>query len=99
MKIQERKNQKLQKSIITVRLDGELHQSLKQEVRRLSLERGQDISLNQLCIAKLREPFKEDDAIESKTTDVPSGVEVYDGSKPYDEAIHGMPVIDAMCGE
>ncbi len=43
--------------VITVRLPAPLHRELKHEARTLSLERGEDISMNRLCVEKLRKPL------------------------------------------
>ena len=40
--------------VITVRLPASLHAELIHEARTLSLERGEDVSMNRLCVEKLR---------------------------------------------
>ena len=44
--------------VITVRLPESMHKALKAEARRLSVELNEDVSMNRLCIEKLKEPFE-----------------------------------------
>lgn len=43
--------------VITVRLPASMHQELKDEAKRLSLKLGEDVSMNRLCVEKLKEPL------------------------------------------
>jgi len=43
------------RSVITIRLPVSLHAALKNEARRQAVKRGEDVSLNSLCIEKLTE--------------------------------------------
>ena len=40
---------------LTVRLPASLHQQLKDEALALSLQRGEDVSMNRMCIEMLKE--------------------------------------------
>lgn len=43
--------------VITIRLPAFIHQALKDEAKRLSLKLGEDVSMNRLCVEKLKEPL------------------------------------------
>lgn len=42
---------------ITVRLPASLHRKLKDEANQISLKRGEDVSMNSVCIEKLQVPL------------------------------------------